>query len=74
MAVGVAGFDAGAIASVAGFGIGSTLTRLLSLNLGMRMAVMAVSVPRPIATLFRFYLGRCHMAGAPSGPSWSNPR
>jgi uncharacterized membrane protein YfcA len=46
---------AGGIASVAGFGIGSILTPLLSVQLGTPLAVAAVSVPHLIATLARFW-------------------
>jgi len=57
----VAAVAAGAIASVAGFGIGSVLTPLLALRLGMRVAVAAVSVPHLIATALRFWLLRRHL-------------
>ncbi len=56
-----AAFVAGAIASVAGFGIGSILTPLLSLELGTRLAVAAVSVPHLIATFARFWMLRSHV-------------
>lgn len=49
---------AGAIASVAGFGIGSILTPLFSLTLGTRLAVAAVSVPHLAATALRFLMLR----------------
>lgn len=49
---------AGAIASVAGFGIGSLLTPLLSLFVGTRLAVAAISVPHFAATLARFLMLR----------------
>lgn len=45
---------AGAIASVAGFGIGSILTPLIALKFGMKVAVAAVSAPHAIATSIRF--------------------
>lgn len=47
---------AGAIAAVAGFGIGSLLTPLLALVIGTRLAVAAVSVPHLIGTVFRLWL------------------
>lgn len=47
---------AGAVASVAGFGIGSLLTPVLGLALGTRLAVAAVSVPHFIGTAFRLWL------------------
>ena len=46
---------AGAVAAVAGFGIGSLLTPLLQLRYDMRLAVAAVSVPHVIATAVRFW-------------------
>jgi uncharacterized membrane protein YfcA len=45
---------AGAIASVAGFGIGSILTPLFALHFGTKLAVVAVSIPHLIATALRF--------------------
>jgi uncharacterized protein len=52
---------AGAIASIAGFGIGSILTPLLALHFGMKLAVAAVSIPHLIATALRFVLIRQHV-------------
>ncbi len=49
----VAGLIAGAVASVSGFGIGSLLTPLLSLRVGTKLAVAAVSIPHLAATAFR---------------------
>lgn len=49
---------AGAVASIAGFGIGSILTPWLSLTLGMRAAVAAVSVPHLLGTALRFWMLR----------------
>jgi hypothetical protein len=49
---------AGAIASVAGFGIGSILTPVLSLETGTRLAVAAISVPHLAGTLVRFWILR----------------
>jgi uncharacterized membrane protein YfcA len=49
---------AGAIASVAGFGIGSILTPILSLEAGTSLAVKAISVPHFVGTLLRFSLIR----------------
>lgn len=57
----VAGVLAGAIAAVSGFGIGSLLTPLVSLRVGTKLAVAAVSVPHMIATAFRFWLMRKHV-------------
>jgi hypothetical protein len=61
MLVVAASFIAGAIASVAGFGIGSILTPLLSLELGTRLAVAAVAIPHWIATFARFWMLRAHV-------------
>ena len=52
------GAVAGAIASVAGFGIGSVLTPVLALKTGTRIAVAAVSVPHVVGTAVRFALLR----------------
>jgi uncharacterized membrane protein YfcA len=46
---------AGAIASLAGFGIGSILTPLLALSVGTKEAVIAVSIPHLVATALRFW-------------------
>lgn len=46
---------AGAIAGVAGFGIGSVLTPLLALQMETKLAVAVVSVPHLIATAVRLY-------------------
>ena len=52
---------AGAIASVAGFGIGSLLTPLLAVKTGTKIAVAAVSVPHLLATAIRFWMLRQHV-------------
>jgi uncharacterized membrane protein YfcA len=52
---------AGAIASVAGFGIGSVLTPVLAVHLGMRPAVAAVSIAHLAGTALRFWLLRQHV-------------
>jgi uncharacterized membrane protein YfcA len=52
------GAVAGAIASVAGFGIGSVLTSVLALKTGTWIAVAAVSVPHVVGTAVRFALLR----------------
>ncbi len=56
--IAVSSFVAGAIASVTGFGIGSILTPLLTLQVGTRVAVAAVSIPHVIATFTRFWILR----------------
>jgi uncharacterized membrane protein YfcA len=52
---------AGAVASVAGFGIGSILTPLLAWRLGTKLAVAAVSIPHMIGTAVRFWRLRGHV-------------
>src|SRR5689334_22693327 len=59
--IAVAATLAGAIASVAGFGIGSILTPLLALRVGTKLAVAAVSIPHLIATTLRFLRIRQHV-------------
>ena len=63
--VGAMGFDllvfisaaaGGAVAAVAGFGIGSLITPVLAWQLDARLAVAAVSIPHVIGTAFRFWL------------------
>jgi len=56
-----AAFAAGSVASVVGFGIGSILTPLLAVRLGMRVAVAAVSIPHLAGTALRFWLLRRHV-------------
>lgn len=46
---------AGAVAAMAGFGIGSLLTPLLALHVGTKTAVAAVSVPHLVGTFIRFW-------------------
>jgi len=61
IAVLIAALVAGAIASIAGFGIGSILTPLLAVRLGTKLAVAAVSFPHIAGTLLRFWLVRRHV-------------
>jgi uncharacterized membrane protein YfcA len=56
----LAGALAGAIASVAGFGIGSVLTPLLAWQVGTKLAVAVVSVPHLAGTVLRFWRLRGH--------------
>lgn len=49
---------AGAVASVAGFGIGSLLTPTLGFEYGIKLAVAAVSIPHFIGTALRFWMIR----------------
>ena len=51
--VALVGLLAGATASVAGFGIGSLLTPLLAVRLGMPAAVAVVAIPHAAATCLR---------------------
>jgi hypothetical protein len=46
---------AGAIASLAGFGVGSLLTPTLGFRYGIKLAVAAVSIPHLFATALRFW-------------------
>lgn len=55
------GVVAGAIASVAGFGVGSLLTPTLAWQVGAKLGVAAVAIPHFIATFQRFWLLRRHV-------------
>jgi len=57
----VASIVAGAIASVAGFGIGSILTPTLSVWMDGRLAVAVVSIPHLIGTVIRFAMVKGHV-------------
>ena len=59
--VAVAAIIAGAIAAVAGFGIGSILTPLLALHFGTKLAVAIAAVPHLIGTIWRFLSLRRHV-------------
>jgi uncharacterized protein len=52
---------AGALAAVAGFGIGSLLTPVLAIATGTKLAVAAVAIPHLIGTLQRFWILRRHV-------------
>jgi uncharacterized protein len=52
---------AGAIASVAGFGIGSLLTPVFALRVDMKLAVAAVAIPHLVATALRLTMMRQHV-------------
>jgi hypothetical protein len=54
-AVFLAGLFGGAVASVAGFGIGSLLTPAIAIGSGAKLAVAAVSIPHAIGTAIRFW-------------------
>jgi hypothetical protein len=61
IAVGLAGVAAGGIAAVAGFGVGSVLTPLLGMTLGLKLAVAAASIPHVIGTALRLWIVRAHL-------------
>ena len=50
-----AGIFGGAVASVAGFGVGSVLTPVIAAATGTKLAVAAVSIPHAIGTSIRFW-------------------
>lgn len=56
VAVVVVGFFAGMTASVAGFGIGSFLTPLVSIQTGTKVAIALVSLPHFFGSASRFWL------------------
>ena len=53
--IAIAAAVAGAIASIAGFGIGSILTPLMALHADMKIAVAAISIPHLLGTALRFW-------------------
>ena len=55
LAVFLAAAFGGAVASVAGFGIGSLLTPVIAAAAGAKLAVAAVSIPHAIGTSIRFW-------------------
>jgi uncharacterized protein len=57
----VAGMLGGAIASVAGFGIGSILTPTFAAQVGTKLAVAAVSIPHLCGTVLRLWPIRHHI-------------
>lgn len=60
-ALAIVGLAAGAVAAVAGFGIGSLLTPVLALETGTRLAVAAVAIPHVVGTAQRLWLLRAHV-------------
>ena len=52
---------AGAVAAVAGFGIGSLLTPFLALATGAKLAVTAVAIPHFVGSVQRFWILRRHV-------------
>ena len=59
----IVAFLAGAVAAVAGFGIGSFLTPAFALKTGIELAVAAVAIPHFFGTVIRFWLLRKHLDG-----------
>ncbi len=59
--VGLVAVAGGAIASVAGFGIGSVLTPALAIHSGTKLAVAAISIPHFVGTAQRFWILREHV-------------
>ncbi len=59
--IGLVAVIAGAIASVAGFGIGSLLTPAVGIRYGIKLAVAVVSLPHFLATALRFAIIRRHL-------------
>lgn len=59
--VAVSGLIAGAIAAVAGFGIGSVLTPVLGLHVGTKLAVAAVAIPHFVGSAQRWWIQRRHV-------------
>lgn len=56
-----AGMFGGAVASIAGFGIGSLLTPAIALTAETKLAVAVVSVPHAVGTSIRFWRLRRHI-------------
>lgn len=54
-------FIAGAVASIAGFGIGSLLTPLLTVKYGAKLAIAAVSIPHFFGTALRLWKLKSHI-------------
>ena len=61
IAVFITSIVAAGIASITGFGIGSLITPILSMSIGTKIAVAAVSIPHLIATALRFWMLRSHV-------------
>jgi uncharacterized membrane protein YfcA len=61
-AVAIVGILSGAVASVAGFGVGSLLTPLLLTRFDAKLAVALVGIPHAIATAIRLWRLRDHIS------------
>jgi uncharacterized protein len=59
--VGLAALSGGAVAAVAGFGIGSILTPTLAFATGTKLAVAAIAIPHFVGTAQRFWILRSHV-------------
>ena len=59
----LAGLFGGAVASIAGFGIGSLLTPAIAITTGTKLAVAAVSIPHAIGTSLRLWRFRHEVDG-----------
>jgi uncharacterized membrane protein YfcA len=57
----IAALIGAAVASVAGFGIGSILTPLVASRVDMKLAVAVVSIPHVIGTAIRLWFLRAHL-------------
>ncbi len=55
------GLVAGAVASIAGFGIGSLLTPLVALSLPTDQAVALIAIPHFLGTALRLWMWRAHI-------------
>jgi uncharacterized membrane protein YfcA len=55
LAITLVGIAAGAVAAIAGFGVGSLLTPLLTTAVDAKLAVAIVSIPHAIATAIRLW-------------------
>ena len=55
LSVALVGLAAGAVAAIAGFGVGSLLTPLLTSQFDAKLAVALVAIPHAIATLLRLW-------------------
>ena len=59
--LGTASLLAGAIAAVVGFGIGSILTPVFAVDVGMKLAVAAAAIPHCVGSAQRFWILRRHV-------------
>jgi uncharacterized membrane protein YfcA len=62
LAVGLVGIAAGGVAAIAGFGVGSLLTPLLTIQFDAKLAVALVAIPHAIATTLRLWRLRTAIA------------